>query len=359
MRISVILSAYNRPRYLELTLEGFARQSDRDFEIVVADDGSGPEVAEVLGRVRRETGLDIAHVWHEDLGFRKTQILNRAILVASGDYLIFTDSDCIPREDLVAVHRRHARRGRFVAGSYVKLPQGISDGVSAEDVRSGRVFDLGWLRSEGWRPGRKAMRITRSRVLARVFDLLTPTGANFQGNNVSAWRADVLAVNGFDNDWGYGSEDRALGARLGNAGITGIQMRHRCVTMHLEHPRPYTDRGLAKANRRRLREVERSGTVRTGHGIAQLAADPTLRVVWARADRPAAPGCWSSPREPVGSVCAAAAPEADVSAGHDSKGRIEGTDAGVSPEPREARESREADVGESEFEGAARGAPSR
>lgn len=356
MRISVILSAYNRPRYLELALEGFARQSDREFEVVVADDGSGPEVAEVLARMRDETGLDIAHVWHEDRGFRKTQILNRAVLVASGDYLIFTDSDCIPREDLVAVHRRNARKGRFVAGSYLKLSRQISDAVTGEDVRSGRVFDLGWLRRQGWRPGRKALRMTRSSGIGRILDLLTPTGANFQGNNVSAWRGDVLAANGFDNDWGYGSEDRALGARLRNAGIAGIQMRHRCVTMHLEHPRPYTDPDVAKANRRRLREVEKSGMVRTAHGIAQLAADPSLRVVWAQADRAPAPVCCGSPRETAASVCDAAAPRAGVVSELDSCGGVEVADAQGSAEPLEPRECGEAEAGESRMDGTARGA---
>lgn len=354
MRISVILSAYNRPRYLELALEGFARQSDRDFEIVVADDGSGPEITAVLDRVRRETELDIAHVWHEDRGFRKTQILNRAILVASGDYLIFTDSDCIPRGDFVAVHRRHASHGRFVAGSYLKLSQAISDDVSREDVRTGRVFDLGWLRSKGWRPGRKAMRMIRSPFLGRVLDLLTPTGANFQGNNVSAWRADLLAANGFDNDWGYGSEDRALGARLRNAGIAGIQMRHRCVTMHLEHPRPYTDPGVATANRRRLREVERSGMVRTGHGIAQLAADPTLRVVWARAERPPAPVSESNRHEGAG--CASAAADADVIAARGSGEIVETDDVRVIPDQHEHRGDGDADAGKPVMEGASRGA---
>src|SRR5215218_127812 len=118
MDLSIIISAYRRPHFLELVLRGYARQSDRRFELVVADDGSGPELLEVIERASAETGLEIVHVWHEDAGFRKTIILNRAILAARGDYLLFTDADCVPRSDLVEVHRSLARPERFVAGGY-------------------------------------------------------------------------------------------------------------------------------------------------------------------------------------------------------------------------------------------------
>jgi glycosyltransferase involved in cell wall biosynthesis len=114
--LSVVVSTYDRPAFLEKVLRGYAVQSDKDFELLVADDGSGPETAALIARARLSTGLSIVHVWHCHQGFRKSLILNRAIAAASGDYLVFTDGDCIPREDLVATHRRLARRGRYVAG---------------------------------------------------------------------------------------------------------------------------------------------------------------------------------------------------------------------------------------------------
>ena len=112
MRTSVILSTYNQPRALELSLWGFAAQAVRDFEVVIADDGSRPDTAALVEAMRARTGLHLVHVWHEDRGFRKTEILNRAILAAQGEYLIFSDGDCIPRRDLVAVHLAHARPAR-------------------------------------------------------------------------------------------------------------------------------------------------------------------------------------------------------------------------------------------------------
>lgn len=276
--ISVIVSTYNRPDFLERVIWGWAEQTDRDFEFVLADDGSGSETAELVDRMRRETGLDIVHVWHDDRGFRKTEILNRAILVARGDNLLFSDGDCIPRADLVATHRALARPGRFVAGGYLKLPAPVSERITVADVRAGRHADLGWLRSQGWKPGRRALRLTRSRVRARIYDMLTPTSADFQGNNTSCWKADVLEANGFEGRMGYGGLDQALGYRLENMGVPGIQARHRAVTMHLHHDRPYHRPEVRKVNREIMAAIRRNREVRAQQGIAELTADPTLRV---------------------------------------------------------------------------------
>jgi glycosyltransferase involved in cell wall biosynthesis len=278
MRVSVVLSTYNRPRDLERVLWGYAVQSDRDFQLVLADDGSGPETAALMERMRRETGLHLLHVWHEDRGFRKTEILNRAIAASDGDYLVFSDGDCIPRRDLVAVHRALAAPGRYVAGGYLKLPAAVSERVTVDDVVSGRVSDLGWLREIGWRPGRRALRLTGSRRIGRIFDALTPTRTEFHGNNASAWRADLERVNGFEGEMGYGGLDKALGYRLRNAGVRGVQARHRAVCLHLHHERPYRDPEMLRRNRALLAELRAGGEFRARRGLAELAPDPTLRL---------------------------------------------------------------------------------
>ncbi len=43
-------------------------------------------------------------------------------LAATGDYLILTDGDCIPRQDFVSQHRAASRPGCFLSGGYFKLP---------------------------------------------------------------------------------------------------------------------------------------------------------------------------------------------------------------------------------------------
>jgi glycosyltransferase involved in cell wall biosynthesis len=278
MRISVVVSTYDKPHFLERVLWGYAVQDDRDFQLVVADDGSGPETAALIGRLRGETGMEIVHVWHEDRGFRKTEILNRAIVAAAGDYLMFTDGDCIPRRDLVGVHRALARPGRYLAGGYLKLPAEVSERIGVDDVVSGRVSDLAWLRARGWRPGRRALRLGRSRRVGALWDRLTPTAAHFHGNNASTWRTALEAVNGFEGEMGYGGLDRALGYRLENAGVRGIQARHRAVALHLHHDRPYRSPEGMQKNRELLDRIRRTGEARARRGLAELEPDPTLRV---------------------------------------------------------------------------------
>jgi glycosyltransferase involved in cell wall biosynthesis len=278
MQLSVIISSYNRPDALARVLAGYAVQDRQDFELVVADDGSDPRTAEVIAQARADTRMQIRHVWHEDRGFRKTVILNRAIGVASGDYLLFTDGDCIPRADLVAVHYELAAPGYYVAGGYLKLPAATTAAITEEVVRSGRISDLGWLRAHGWRPGRRALRMVRSPRLGRLLDLLTPTATHFHGNNAATWREALLAVNGFEGEMGYGGLDRALGYRLDNLGVSGRQARYRAVCFHLHHERPYKTSETMQRNREILDRIRRQREVRARSGIAELPQDPSLRI---------------------------------------------------------------------------------
>jgi len=278
VNISVILSTYNRPHDLERVLWGYAVQTKRDFELLVADDGSRDDTAAMIRRVQAESGLRVRHVWHADDGFRKTAILNRAIVASSGDYLLFSDGDCIPRRDLIATHAALAEPGRYLAGGYLKLPAKVSAKISIDDVKSGRVSDLSWLRAMGWRPGRRALRLTGSRRFAAIFDALTPTAAHFHGNNASVWRDALYEVNGFEGEMGYGGLDKALGYRLENLGVKGKQVRHRAVCLHLHHERPYRDEGVVTRNRAILERLRRSDEYRARRGIAELGPDPSLTI---------------------------------------------------------------------------------
>jgi glycosyltransferase involved in cell wall biosynthesis len=271
--VSVVLSTYNQPRWLEKVLWGYAAQRFTDFEVLVADDGSGPDTADVVARLRGRNGMRLQHVWHADRGFRKTEILNRAVLAASGDYLIFSDGDCIPHPDFVATHVRLARERSFLSGGYLKLPMSVSERISEADVRSGRAFDASWLRAQGWRGGRRALRLPRSQLVATLLDAFSPTGATWNGHNASTWREAIVAVNGFDLDMGYGGEDRALGERLLNLGFRGRRVRFRAPCLHLDHPRPYADSAVISANRRVREEIRRSRDVRTRRGLAEVARE--------------------------------------------------------------------------------------
>ncbi len=135
--ISVILTTYNQPEWLNKVLWGYACQTHSDFEVLIADDGSDDRTRLVIDDVRSQTQLRLEHVWHPDDGFQKCAILNKAIQRATGDYLLFSDGDCIPRNTFVANHHRFARRDRFLSGGYFKLPMSISHSLTIDDIRSG------------------------------------------------------------------------------------------------------------------------------------------------------------------------------------------------------------------------------
>ena len=270
MKMSVIMTTYNSPVWLEKVLWGYSVQQHKDFEIVIGDDGSRDDTRDTIDRLRSETGLTIKHVWQEDDGFRKCRILNKAILQADSPYLVFTDGDCIPRADFLAVHAAEARPKHYLSGGYHKLPMSTSETISKDDILSGRCFNLKWLKAHGLKASYKNSKLTASPRQARIFNALTPTKCNFKGSNGSAWLDDVMRINGFDERMPWGGLDREFGVRLINAGVKPKHVRYNAIVIHLDHKRGYKDPKLVNENKQLRVYNERHGVTWTDHGIAQL-----------------------------------------------------------------------------------------
>ncbi len=270
MKISVIMTTYNSPVWLEKVLWGYSVQQYKDFEIVIGDDGSRDDTRETIDKLRGETGLTIKHVWQEDNGFRKCRILNKAILLAESPYLVFTDGDCIPRADFLAVHAAEAKPGHYLSGGYHKLPMSTSEVIGKDDILSGRCFDLKWLKAHGLKSSYKNSKLTATPRQARVLNAITPTRCNFKGSNGSAWLDDVIRINGFDERMPWGGLDREFGARLINAGIKPKHVRYNAIVIHLDHKRGYKDPKLVKENKNLRIYSETHKITKTEHGIAQL-----------------------------------------------------------------------------------------
>ena len=269
MSTSVIVSTYNQPKWLELTLLGYSIQIEKDFEIIVADDGSTLETANVIDRIRAETGLSIIHVWHEDEGFRKCRALNAAIRASDLDYLILTDGDCIPAPDFTATHMRLKEPGRFLSGGYVKLTNEVSQQITREEVLNDRVTRASWPISKGMPRSSSLMKLTRIPWLNRLMDVVTTTKATWNGHNASGYRKDIVNVNGFDERMKYGGEDRELGERLENAGIRGKRIRYRAACIHLDHARGYVRKNDLERNMKIRQQTRSTRSTWTEHGIKQ------------------------------------------------------------------------------------------
>lgn len=269
MRVSVILSTYNAPVWLEKVVWGYSVQSHRDFEILVADDGSTEETAQCIDRLREETGLTIRHVWHPREGFRKCTIVNRAVQQAESDYLLFTDGDCVPRWDFLEQHVTLAEPDWFLSGGAIRLPMNVSRQLTRDDIASGRITDATWMKANGLEGSKKLLMLWCGPTLARFMDAITPTKATWNGGNASAWKRDILRVNGYDERMEHGGLDRELGERLVNLGLRAKQIRHRAICLHLDHSRGYARKDALERNNRIRQQTRRLRLVWTDHGIVK------------------------------------------------------------------------------------------
>jgi len=266
-KISIIISTYNAEEWLEKVLWGFNCQIFKDFEVVIADDGSRNETKELVTRISDEVFYELKHVWQEDDGFQKSKILNKAIVACNSDYIIMTDGDCIPREDFVQVHYFNRKKGCFISGGYYMLPMNISKMISKEDIESQKCFSIKWLKEQGIPKTFKNNKLTAKGFISWVLNLVTPTNASWNGHNSSGWKKDILNVNGFDERMQYGGQDRELGERLFNFGIKSKQLRYSAVCVHLDHKRGYkTPESIAK-NKAIRKETRKQQHVWSFHGI--------------------------------------------------------------------------------------------
>jgi len=265
--VSVIISTYNQPEWLQKCLWGFEQQTHTDFEIVIADDGSSQATETLIKTFQKKSSLKITHVWQEDDGFQKTKILNKAIVASKGTYLIFTDGDCIPRNDFIAKHLALRKPNYFLSGGYFKLPMTVSEAISEKDIKEQNCFNASWLVEKGVKKTFKINKLTSHGIKEKLLNTLTPTKATWDGNNASGWRKEILAVNGFDERMRYGGEDRELGERMMNNGIKALQIRYSAVTVHLDHERGYVTQQMIDANKAIRHTTKQQKKVWTEFGI--------------------------------------------------------------------------------------------
>lgn len=265
--ISVILATYNAPAALRASLESFARQTDRGFEAVVADDGSTAETGELLAALAPRLPFPLRRAWQEDSGFRLARARNLAIARARGDYAVFVDGDCLVLPDFIAWHRRLARPGHFVSGKRSWLRAGTSARWLARPRGRGR-----WR----WFARALANRCTRPLEFVPLPDgrwrhRAAGEWRGAQGCNLGVWRGDLDRVNGFDNRYvGHGLEDSDLAVRLIRAGVRRKLGGHSSPVLHLWHPRRA---GAADSPNRGLFEAVLAGAAaRAPDGLAEAAA---------------------------------------------------------------------------------------
>ena len=275
--ISVIVTTYNREDALNAVLRSLARQSDHNFEVIVADDGSAATTAALVEAWKVKLGHPLFHVWHEDRGFRAAEIRNRAILASHGDYVIFLDGDCIARPDFVATHRALADAAWFVTGNRILL----SPDLTAKIMRENLTPEI-W-RWNDWFIQRLGGGVNRLAALLRL--PLGPLRRVRQGAwrgarscNLAVWRSDLDRVDGFDAGYsGWGKEDSDIIVRLLHAGVRRKDGVFATGVLHLWHPE--ADRSALADNERKLSNIISTQDIRAEQGMSTLAATTPSTVI--------------------------------------------------------------------------------
>lgn len=265
--ITVILSTYNWPDALDLSLSALARQDYPDFDVIVADDGSGEETTELIHRYCASQCYSLRHVWQPDDGFRKARIHNQAILKADGEYVVFLDGDCITRPHWLTRHARLAQQRRFLTGNRILLSPSFTRHVIANRI------PLEHYTYRDWREALRNSSVNRLRPLWYLPDgpwrhLRRRLHRYLFGCNMGVWLRDLHAVGGFDERYeGWGHEDNDLAARLINSGILRKDGRYATGVIHLWHE--HVDRGRREHNRELVNAVLQSGATQAVKGLGQ------------------------------------------------------------------------------------------
>lgn len=273
MKTAVIVTTYNRPDALEAVLEGYCTQTDRGFDLIVADDGSAQDTAKVVQQFVRRGGLSLAHVWQEDRGFRAAAIRNRAVASTNADYIIFTDGDCVPSRDFVEAHKKLAEPGYFLGANRVLLGESFTSRVLRERIP---IYAWHWLDWAGAWVRRDVNRFLPLMMLPDgAFRKRSPDRwEGIKTCNLSSWRSDLVRVNGLDELYeGWGLEDSDLVIRLLHAGVKHKTARYAAPVFHLWHQEQ--DRRSLPQNQKRLDELLRSSTVRATIGLDRYGQAPS------------------------------------------------------------------------------------
>jgi glycosyltransferase involved in cell wall biosynthesis len=227
IKCSLIISTYNWPQALELCLKSVSKQKHLPNEVIIADDGSGEETRLLINELQKWFPVPLLHAWHQDLGFRKTIILNKAIQKSSFEYIIQADGDVILDKHFIGDHLNSAEPATFIRGTRAMLTP-----EKTEQIIASQQIDLSPF-SKGVKHRNNALRLFALKWLGARKEW---SSNSVRGSNLSFWKADFIRVNGYNNAIsGWGHEDEELAARFINAGIIKKIVKLYAVQYHLYH----------------------------------------------------------------------------------------------------------------------------
>jgi glycosyltransferase involved in cell wall biosynthesis len=267
-QVSLVIAVYNNATALQFIFAALGRQSFKKFEVIIADDGSGKEIADVVNEAKRIYPFRIKHLWQADKGWRKNAMLNYAIEESSTEYIVFIDGDCIPAEHFLLDHFEQRQKRKVLLGRRVEHGKRWAESLSMEKIRSGeferyRTYDL-----VDALKGNSVRLEHGVRIINSFLRNLAGKSTGILGCNFSTFKEHLVAVNGFDESYdgpGVG-EDTDIFYRLNLIGVTGKLIRNLAIQYHIWHP--FTN--VLDRNRERFIEMQFSGKAECNNGLRKI-----------------------------------------------------------------------------------------
>ena len=261
MKVTLIITTYKRPKALKLVLNSILQQSILPDEIIIGDDGSGIETANLIKDYRTKFFIPLKHIWQEDKGFRVAQIRNKAISASEFDYIISIDGDIVLHEKFIESHLHFIKKGVFLQGHRVMLNPALTKKAIEQNISKFSFFNINLSNRKN---------TIHNFFLANIFSLTSKRHKGLKGAILSFWKQDALRVNGFDEDFiGWGKEDTEFAIRLLNLGIKRKDLRFCAVGFHLDHGNSNKDleSDNYKRNVNKLNKTINQNLIRCKNGI--------------------------------------------------------------------------------------------
>ncbi len=250
--VSLLITTYNWPEALLACLESVRRQRHLPDEVLIADDGSKNDTRDLVDRIKKDFPVPVIHIWHEDLGYRRAQIINKAVKQSNSEYIVMTDGDIVLHPCFIKDHKKTAQCSYFVQGS-----RGLLSPKLSKDALQGIRFRFNFLS-----PGLKnKLNVIRCPAFSKLIKVDPYNSSRLIGCNLACWKADFIKVNGFNNDLeGWGHEDIEFAARMINNGILRKKLKFAAICYHIYHsflPRDKEDVNMEKYRQTVANKIQR------------------------------------------------------------------------------------------------------
>lgn len=226
MKISLIITTYNWKEALDSVLKSVVKQTVLPYEVIVADDGSKEDTAELIKNWQKFFPVPLIHSWQEDFGFRAAKSRNRAIAKTKGDYIVMIDGDMVLNKKFIEDHTKFAKKDFFVQGGRVIINSESSNKM-INNLYTPNLFSKGI---------KNRKNLISSYFLSKIFSYESSSDKGTRTCNFACWKSDLLEVNGFNNDFvGWGREDSEFVLRMLHSGKKRLYLKFAAVAYHLYH----------------------------------------------------------------------------------------------------------------------------